>query len=89
MILVTGGAGYVGSMLVNELLHLGETVRVVDTLWFGNLLADHERLEVITGDIRHCEPSWLENVRAVIHLAGLSMTLPLTFRRSSIAKATC
>src|ERR671916_647854 len=36
MILVTGGAGYVRSVLVRELLSLGERVRGVDTLWFGN-----------------------------------------------------
>ena len=50
MILVTGGAGYVGSVLVSELLALGERVRVVDTLWFGNPFPPHDRLEVIAGD---------------------------------------
>ena len=71
MILVTGGAGYVGSVLVRELLALGERVRVVDTLWFGNPFPPHERLEVVEGDLRR--PSSLaDGVDAVIHLAGLS-----------------
>jgi nucleoside-diphosphate-sugar epimerase len=72
MILVTGGAGYVGSVLVRELLALGERVRVVDTLWFDNPFPPHERLEVIQGDLRRPEASWLTGVDAVIHLAGLS-----------------
>ena len=72
MILVTGGAGYVGSVLVRELLALGERVRVVDTLWFGNPFPPHDRLEVIEGDLRHPEPAWLEGIDAIVHLAGLS-----------------
>lgn len=72
MILVTGGGGYVGSLLVPELLALGESVRVVDTFWFDYRLEPHSALETIQGDIRHCEPAWLDDVHAVIHLAGLS-----------------
>src|SRR5215210_6554645 len=72
MILVTGGAGYIGSLLVRELLALGETVRVVDPLWFGNSFDAHDRLELIEADIRECGPECLEDVSAVIHLAGLS-----------------
>jgi nucleoside-diphosphate-sugar epimerase len=72
MILVTGGAGYIGSVLVRELLALGERVRVVDTLWFGNPFPPHERLEVIQGDLRYPEASWLDGVEGIIHLAGLS-----------------
>jgi nucleoside-diphosphate-sugar epimerase len=72
MILVTGGAGYIGSVLVRELLALGEQVRVVDTMWFGNPFPPHERLEMIEGDLRRPDPRWLDGVESVIHLAGLS-----------------
>jgi len=72
MILVTGGAGYVGSLLVQELLALGETVRVVDTIWFGSPFVDNDRLELINADVRYSDPAWLDGVSAVIHLSGLS-----------------
>jgi nucleoside-diphosphate-sugar epimerase len=72
MILVTGGAGYVGSLLVPELLALGEKVRVVDRLWYGCSFDEHERLEIIEGDVRDFEAGWLDGIDAVVHLAGLS-----------------
>ena len=37
-ILVTGGAGYIGTLLTKELLNLGFKVTVLDTMWFGNHL---------------------------------------------------
>ena len=72
MILVTGGGGYVGSVLVPELLAIGERVRVVDTFWFDHRPAHHPKLDVLTGDIRDFDVSWLDDVDSVIHLAGLS-----------------
>lgn len=72
VVLVTGGAGYVGSVLVPELLALGEKVRVVDNGWFQRDLDPHPHLESIPGDLRAFNPDWLENVRGIIHLAGLS-----------------
>ena len=72
-ILVTGGAGYIGSLLVRELLSLGETVGVVDTEWFGNSFDAHKHLELVKSDLRyHDTADVLEGVDAVIHLAGLS-----------------
>lgn len=74
-VLVTGGAGYVGCVLVPKLLDAGCEVVVYDTLFFGSEgLPKHPRLKVIEGDLRntsHLEAS-LEGVDAVIHLACIS-----------------
>lgn len=53
-IFVTGGAGYVGSLLTPQLLEAGYDVTVYDMMYFGDffLPKDHPRLRVITGDIR-------------------------------------
>ena len=37
-ILITGGCGYTGTLLTNDLLEKGHKVTVVDTQWFGNYL---------------------------------------------------
>jgi nucleoside-diphosphate-sugar epimerase len=72
VILVTGGAGYLGNALVPRLLALGHSVRVVDTFWYGNALEAHPRLECLTGDVRHPVSAWLNDVTVVIHLGGIS-----------------
>lgn len=72
MILVTGGAGYVGSVLATDMLRLGESVRVVDLQWFGNPLRQQKGLEVVCGDILEFDPAWLDGVHAVCHLAAMS-----------------
>ena len=41
-ILVTGGCGFVGSILVSQLLKEKHHVTVVDTQWFGNFLIKHK-----------------------------------------------
>jgi len=77
-VLVTGGAGYVGSVLIPKLLAEGHTVRVIDTYWFGyHVLAGvkhHPRLTEIKGDIRDREALdyALTGCTAVIHLACIS-----------------
>ncbi len=73
-ILVVGGAGYVGSVLVRELLEQGYAVRIFDRLFFGDVgIRDiKDRIELITGDMRSIPPSVLEGVDAVINVGGLS-----------------
>jgi len=73
-ILVTGGAGYVGHVLVPQLLEDGYNVTVYDTLYFGSLLPDHPRLKIVQGDIRDTKKlsDALQGIDAVIHLACIS-----------------
>lgn len=73
-ILVTGGGGYIGSVLVPMLLERGYEVRVFDKLYFGEapLIKVRDRIELIPGDIRHFNPAILKGVDAVMHLASLS-----------------
>ena len=68
MILVVGGAGYIGSVLVRELLARGYAVRVFDRMYYGDAgLREHrERIELKKGDVRTMDPSVLEGVEAVI-----------------------
>jgi len=55
-ILVTGGAGYIGSILVPELLSLGHKVTVIDNFMYGqaslNQVCSNPNFEIITGDVR-------------------------------------
>ncbi len=73
-ILITGGAGYVGTILTPQLLARGYNVAVYDMCYFGNHLEPHPRLKVIEEDIREserfAEACW--GVDAVIHLACIS-----------------
>lgn len=77
-ILITGGAGYVGAVLVPKLLAKGYKVRVLDLYLFGgNLwddLEDRSLLEEIKGDIRDAETvrRAVQDCDAVIHLACIS-----------------
>jgi nucleoside-diphosphate-sugar epimerase len=77
-VLVTGGAGYVGSVLVPKLLNEGHSVRVLDTYWFGTDVLDalkhHPNLKQIQGDMRDRAvlDGALKGCTAVIHLACIS-----------------
>ena len=72
-VLVTGGAGYIGSTLVRLLLERGYDVVVLDRLFFGREpLADVEdQVRIVEDDIRRFDPRILEGVDAVLDLAAL------------------
>jgi len=76
-ILVTGGAGYIGSVLVGELLSNGHNVRVIDNLMYGqsslNIYQGNKYLEHMTGDIRNSRDvdQALKGVKGVVHLAAI------------------
>ena len=75
-VLITGGAGYVGSLLTPQLLAMGYKVTVYDTLFFGDdfLPKKHPKLSVIEGDIRDAAhvSSAFQGVDTVISLACIS-----------------
>ncbi len=76
-ILLTGGAGFIGSNLAEALLEHGYEVRVLDNFSTGkreNLATVYGHLEVLEGDIRDREVvgSAMEGVDRVIHLAAMS-----------------
>ena len=71
-ILVTGGCGYVGTVLTTKLIEDGHLVHVIDTQWFGNHLKPHPNLVVIKEDVRNTEAIPLKGVEAVLHLANIA-----------------
>ncbi len=71
-LLVTGGCGFVGTVLTNKLLDDGHDVIVIDTQWFGNHLKPHARLEVLKEDVRNTSAIPLQGIDAVLHLANIA-----------------
>jgi nucleoside-diphosphate-sugar epimerase len=75
-VLVTGGAGYCGVRLCENLLASGNNVTVVDNFMFGydSLLhiVAHPKIDVIAQDIRYLDVSHLKRQDVVFHLAAIS-----------------
>lgn len=87
-VLVTGGAGYIGSHTVDRLLAHGDKVTVIDNLWTGNRKAVPEEVKFYENDVR--DKAALKkifdenNFDAVVHFAALtqvgeSMEKPLFY----------
>lgn len=92
-ILVCGGAGYIGSHAVHELIARGEDVVIVDNLQTGHREAVHSRAVFCEGDIRDAailDRIFTENkIEAVIHFAanslvGESMEKPLKYFNNNV-----
>ena len=71
-ILITGGCGYVGTLLTEQLLNDGHKITVVDLCWFGNFLEDHANLTILEEDIRNTSEIPLDEIESVIHLANIA-----------------
>ncbi len=69
-ILIGGGAGYMGSRLIPELIALGHEIDVVDLLWFGNHLP--KNVKVIKKDLFDISSKDMAGYDQFIFLAGLS-----------------
>ncbi len=76
-IIITGGAGYIGCHVVEELLKSNYLVTVIDRLSFDanslNSVKDHKNLTIIKEDLRNLTnlEAHLNNAEAVVHLAAL------------------
>ena len=74
LILITGGGGYIGSILTERLVNRGYRVRILDRLYWGRkpLARVLDRIELVEADVRDMPATALDGVDGVIHLAGLS-----------------
>jgi UDP-glucose 4-epimerase len=87
-VLVTGGAGYIGSVVAEELIREGEQVTVLDNLYQGHRAAVHPRAKFVLGDLADAgtirDLFAQQRFDAVMHFAsntlvGESMQIPLKY----------
>jgi nucleoside-diphosphate-sugar epimerase len=73
-VLVTGGAGYIGSVMSRILLEKGYNVTILDRLFFGtdSLKDITDQITFIKDDVRFFDPDLLKGIDAVFDLAALS-----------------
>lgn len=92
-ILITGGAGYIGSVLTRQVLEKGYQVRVIDSLRFGGEalleVLDHPHFEFVKADVLETEKlaMALKDVWGIVHLAAI-VGDPACAREPELARET-
>jgi len=96
-ILVTGGAGYIGSIATQELVNAGYEVIVFDNLYQGHIEAVHPKATFVKGDLadKGAVKALFDahpNIDAIMHFAsytlvGESMKKPLMYLRDNLVNA--
>ena len=71
-VLVTGGAGYIGNVLIPSLLRENYEVTVLDRFFFGDYFEDHKNLTKINADSRNYDAEILKEIDAIIDLVAIS-----------------
>jgi nucleoside-diphosphate-sugar epimerase len=71
-VLVTGGCGYVGSVLTQALCEDGHEVMVVDDEWFGNHISDSVSATFIKEDVRNIDAINLDGIDTIFHMANIA-----------------
>lgn len=80
-VFVTGGAGYIGSILVKKLIENGYNTTVLDLFLFGDKglsdITDDKHLRIVKGDVRTYDPALMRGHDVVVDLAAISQPDPL------------
>ena len=72
-ILVTGGCGYIGTLLIKKLLSQKHNVICIDNQLFGNYLKKNKRLKIIKENILNINNLKInKKIQAVIHLSSIA-----------------
>jgi nucleoside-diphosphate-sugar epimerase len=71
-ILITGGAGYIGTVLTSTLLNRGYQVDIVDLFWFGDNLPQSKNLRKIRKDVRQIKSIDISGYDLIFHFASVA-----------------